>query len=205
MWVENFERVEHDQASTIELLANSYRNRLQLFLKDFGALDKGSLRVYTAAIFDQLLVLLVQINHIKKDVFAAHERHVFRLRETDSIKHTSVSVQFRRYLLKLPLIPVWLGCINEGETNPDRIETDLADFLDFLLENLARVHLDIWVGHVYHLDGLLGQNDQHEHVDADGEDRTKQRVVGRPALKLRVKGWPRWSRSNKNFAKLDIS
>ena len=80
-------------------------------------------------------------------------------------------------MLKLPLIPVWLGCINEGETNPDRIKTDLADFL---LENLASIHLDIWVGHVYHLDGLLGQNDQHKHVDADGEDRTEPRVVGRP-------------------------
>ena len=57
----------------------------------------------------------------------------------------------------------------------------MANFLDFLLKNLARVHLDIWVGHVYHLGGLLGQNDQHKHVDADGEDRTEPRVVGRPA------------------------
>ena len=57
----------------------------------------------------------------------------------------------------------------------------MADLLDFLLKNLARVHLDIWVGHVYHFDGLLGQDDQHKYVDADGDDRTEPRAVGRPA------------------------
>ena len=108
MRVENIDRVEHDQASTIELFANSCISYLILFIKDIGAFDKGSLWVDAAAIFDQLLLLLVQIIHIRKDVFAAHERHVVRLRSTVLIKHTGVSVQLRRYWLKLPLSPVWV-------------------------------------------------------------------------------------------------
>ena len=71
-------------------------------------MEKGSLRVDAAAMLDHFLLLLVQIIHIRKDVFAAHERHVVRRRVTVDIIHTGVSVQFRRYWLKLPLLPVWL-------------------------------------------------------------------------------------------------
>ena len=93
-------------------MANSYLSPLQFLRKDIGALEKGSLRIDAAAMFYQFLLLLVQIIHIRKDVFAAHKRHVFRLRAVDNIMHTSVSVQSRRQWLKLPLLPVWVRFIN---------------------------------------------------------------------------------------------
>ena len=57
-------------------------------------------------------------------------------------------------------------------------KVDLGGFLDFFLENWPRVHLHIWISHVDQLYALLGQDDEHEDVDAQGEHRPKPGAMG---------------------------
>ena len=57
-------------------------------------------------------------------------------------------------------------------------EIYLTGLFYFLLQEWARVHLQIRVCHVDHFYDLLYQDDEHEDVDDQGEPRTEPGLVG---------------------------
>ena len=61
-------------------------------------------------------------------------------------------------------------------------KVDLAGLFNLSLENLSHIHLHVWISHVDHFGGFLGQDNQHKDVDAYGEHCTKQCFVGSVAL-----------------------
>ena len=61
-------------------------------------------------------------------------------------------------------------------------EVDQASLRDLILEDRPRIHLDLRVCHVEHCINLLGQDNEHEDVDDQGEPCTEPGLVSLAAL-----------------------
>ena len=61
-------------------------------------------------------------------------------------------------------------------------EIDQASLRDLILEDRPRIHLDLRVCHVEHCINLLGQDNEHEDVDDQGEPCPKPCLVSLAAL-----------------------
>ena len=87
--------------------------------------------------------------------------------------------------LEIPLFEnIFRRVVTDDEPNMHLVFTkvDFAGLFNFSFENLSHIDLHVWIGHVDHFDGFLGEDNQHKDVDAYGEHCTKQCFVGRAAL-----------------------